>query len=485
MWAVFTICYEILIMKPLFVDLDGTLLLSDSVQEVFWRLLLQHPWLACIALWQLITQGKAAFKHFMAQHVTLHTAQWPLNHAVLDYLKKEKATGRPIILLTASHESIAKKIVAPLNIFDQIVGSTETLNFKGPQKLAWIQKHFPQQQFDYAGNGPDDYILWQQCDTAIVVNPSTTVRKHAKKLNTNIQLIKNLPAHHTLWRRSLRLHQYSKNLLIFIPLLLSGQLTTHHLFLNDLLAFCAFSCVASAGYLLNDLFDLDHDRAHRHKKLRPLAAGHINFSTGCFTILALLLLTTILSVPLGLVFSSTLIIYFTTSLAYSCFFKKIAVLDVFVLSTLYLLRIVAGSAATMIAISPWLFAFALFFFLSLAYLKRFIEIEKLDTSDTIAGRAYTKKDLLLVKISGISLGFLSVLIFSLYLSSKATIAIYQYPNGLWLIALILLYWINHLWYAASHHKIHDDPIHYALLNPISLFLATATFIIILTCQGIL
>ena len=472
-------------MKPLFVDLDGTLLFNDSVQEVFWRLLLQHPWLACVAFWQLLTRGKTAFKHFMAGHIALHTAQWPLNPEVIEFLKKEKTTGRQIILLTASHESIAKKIVAPLNIFDQIVGSTETLNFKGPKKLAWIHKHFPKQLFDYAGNGPDDYILWQHCDTAIVVNPSATVLKRAKKLNSNILLIHNTPNNYALWRGVLRLHQYSKNLLIFVPLLLSGQLATHSLILGALLAFCAFSCVASAGYVLNDLLDLDHDRMHPQKKLRPLAAGYINFSTGCFALLVLLLLATALSAPLGLLFSSTLIIYFMISLLYSFFFKKIAVLDVFVLSALYLLRIAAGSAATMIAVSPWLFAFSLFFFLSLAYLKRFIEIEKLDSSDTMGGRGYTKKDLFLVNISGISLGFLSVLIFALYLSSKATIAIYHYPNGLWLIALILLYWINHLWYAANHHKIHDDPIHYALLDPVSLFLAAATLIIILTCQGLL
>ncbi len=472
-------------MKPLFVDLDGTLLLNDSVQEVFWRFLLQHPWLACLALWQLFTHGRAAFKHFIAQHIGLQTAQWPLNPEVIEFLKKEKTTGRQIILLTASHESIAKKIVMPLNIFDQIVGSTETRNFKGQQKLEWINTHFPQQLFDYAGNSPDDYILWQHCDTAIVVNPHTAVYKRAKKLNPNILLIRNTPKFHTLWQRVLRLPQYSKNLLIFVPLLLSGQLATPSLIMHTLLAFCAFSCVASAGYILNDLLDLDYDRMHPHKKSRPLAAGYINFSTGCLTLLSLLLLAIMLSAPLGLLFSSTLIIYFITSLSYSFFFKKIAVLDVFILSALYLLRIAAGSSATMIAISPWLFAFALFFFLSLAYLKRFIEIEKLDSSDTINGRGYTKKDLLLVNISGVSLGFLSVLIFALYLSSKATIAIYHYPNGLWLIALILLYWINHLWYAANHHKIHDDPIHYALLDPVSLFLAAATLIIILTCQGLL
>jgi len=472
-------------MKPLFVDLDGTLLLNDSVQEVFWRLLLQHPWLACIALWQLITQGKTAFKHFMAQHVLLHTAKWPLNPEVVEYLKKQKASGRTIILLTASHESIAKKIVTPLNIFDQIVGSTATLNFKGQEKLAWIRKHFPEQAFDYAGNGPDDYILWQHCDTAIVVNPSARVCQRAKKINANMVLIQHTPSNFTLWQRSIRLHQYSKNLLIFVPLLLSGQFAVPHLLGNALLAFCAFSCAASAGYILNDLLDLDYDRTHPYKKLRPLACGHINFSTGCFALLALMTLATVLSIPLGLLFASTLVIYLLVSLFYSFFFKKIAILDVFVLSALYLLRIAAGSVATMIAISPWLFAFALFLFLSLAYLKRFIEIEKLDLADAITGRHYTKKDSLLVKISGITLGFLSVLIFALYLSAKAAIVIYRYPNGLWLIALILLYWINHLWYAATHQKIHDDPIHYALLDPVSLFLAAAMLIILLTCQGFL
>jgi 4-hydroxybenzoate polyprenyltransferase len=471
-------------MNTLFVDLDGTLLLNDSVQEIFFRLLLKKPWLAIAGLFLLITQGKAAFKNYMANKISLADIKWPLNPLMIEQLTLEKARGRKIILLTASHETIANSIVQPLDLFDQIVGSTETRNFKGKNKLEWIKQHFPNQAFDYAGNSSDDYILWQHCDNAIIVNPTPKVLRRAKKINPKLQLIQNLPAQYSIWQRMLRLHQYSKNILIFIPLLLSGNLLQPQLFLTTLLAFIAFCSTASVSYIINDFIDLDHDRRHSHKKFRPLAAGEINFSSLIFALIGLILFTLVLCHWLPILFNFVLIIYFSTTLLYSFIFKKIAILDVFTLSALYLLRIAAGSAATGLLFSNWLLAFALFFFLSLGYLKRFIEIEKLDTCDKISGRNYCKKDADLVKISGISLGFLSVLIFSIYLTANVTTKIYKYPNGLWLITLILLYWLNHLWYAANHHKIPDDPIAFTLSDKVSLFLALGILMIILICQGI-
>lgn len=469
-------------MKPLFVDLDGTLLFNDSVQEVFWRLVFTKPWHAIIAVYILLSKGRAPFKDYIAKHVKLSGIQWPINPDVLKLLNAEKSRGRKIILLTASNEKIAKAIAAPLEIFDKIVGSTSSRNFKGGEKLSWINSNFHAEPFMYAGNSTDDFILWGRAAEAIVVNPSSYIYEHAQKICKKVRLIQNLPQHFKTWAKLLRVHQYSKNLLLFVPLLLSGQLWHWHLFSTCLLAWVCFSATASAAYIINDLVDLDSDRAHSTKKNRPLAAGLLNISEAALWVLGLFVVTILGCLHLPFLFSVTLAGYFALTLAYSFYIKRVAILDVFVLSFLYLSRLLAGSVATMVVFSNWLIAFTLFFFLSLAYLKRFIEIERTTQNAKIKGRGYFKKDRELVKTSGLSLGFLSVVIFSLYLNANISETIYKHPNGLWCIAPALLYWINHLWHCAVHNKIHDDPIEFALKDKLSLCLGGFIFIIIMLCQ---
>ncbi|MCD6046856.1 MAG: hypothetical protein K0S08_503 [Gammaproteobacteria bacterium] len=469
-------------MKPLFVDLDGTLLFNDSLQEVFWRLLLKHPWYAINAVFLLLTQGRAAFKAFIANHVPLQSIQWAINPAVVQLLKAEKSRGRKIILLTASNEKIARHIVEPLNLFDHIEASSENRNFKGGEKLSWIRTRYPGEEFLYAGNSQDDLILWRHAHESIIVNPSNSVLKEAKKVSKEVRLIQNCPNFFQRWKKTLRIHQYSKNFLIFIPLLLSGKFLHPTLFLNSLLAFIAFCAMASGSYILNDLVDIDHDRMHATKKNRPFAAGIMECISGLGCALSLIVIALVISAFLPISFLLTLICYLILTVSYSFYLKRLAIIDVFTLSILYLIRILAGSAATGIVISNWLFAFGLFFFLSLAYLKRFIEIDRLD-ENYVKGRNYKKQDLLLVKIYGICLGLISTLIFTLYLNANATAGIYKHPQGLWLIALFLLYWINHVWHAAVHHNIHDDPVEFALKDKPSLIVGCCIIIIVILCQG--
>jgi 4-hydroxybenzoate polyprenyltransferase/phosphoserine phosphatase len=469
-------------MKPLFVDLDGTLLFNDSLQETFWRLLLKNPWCAITAIFILFSQGRSAFKAFIANHLPLQSIQWAINPAVVQLLKTEKNRGRKIILLTASNEKIARAIAEPLNLFDHIEASSEKRNFKGGEKLSWIRTRYPGEEFLYAGNSRDDFVLWRHAHESIVVNPSNLVLKKAKKISKEIRLIQNRSNFLQRWKKTLRIHQYSKNLLIFIPLLLSGKFLQAGAFLDSLLAFIAFCSMASGSYILNDLVDIDNDRMHASKKNRPFAAGMMDCLFGLGCALGLMVISLVISAFLPINFLLPLIGYLILTVSYSFYLKRLAIIDVFTLSILYLVRIFAGSAATAIVISSWLFAFGLFFFLSLAYLKRFIEIDRLDET-YVKGRNYKKQDLLLVKIYGICLGLISTLVFTLYLSANAAAGIYKYPQGLWFIALFLLYWINHVWHAAVHHHVYDDPVEFALKDKPSIIVGCCIVLIVIFCQG--
>ena len=472
-------------MNTLFVDLDGTLLLNDSVQELFLQLLLQKPAYAFLSLWILLIQGKTNFKSYLAKHTSIIHIKWQFNPEIILFLQKEKIRGRKIILLTASYQSVAQEIVAPLNLFDEVWGSDAQKNFKGKQKLAWIQKHYPNESFDYMGNSTDDYILWQHASEAWAVNPSKWVAYQAKKIKPNIHFIFYRPKFLAVLSSALRISHYSKNFLIFLPLLLSGGFFDLGLWKKAILNFIGFCCLTSANYLINDLLDINHDRLDSYKKLRPLAAGYLSlfFSLTLVFILFGLVIAISLFLPAACIFIFSF--YLLIALAYSIRLKKIALLDLFVLSSFYIIRIFSGGLAIQKAISPWLLSFGFFFFLSLAYLKRFVEINNLNEAAQIAGRFYKKSDLDFIKISGLMVGLLSPLIFSLYLNSNSVIPIYIHPAVLWLATPILLYWINYIWFTAIQKKLKYDPLIFALTDKLSLGLGLLILLIILYAQGLL
>lgn len=185
---------------------------------------------------------------------------------------------------------------------------------------------------------------------------------------------------------------------------------------------------------------------------------------------------------LSWLFLAALLVYFVLTLSYSLFLKRKAILDVFVLTILYILRIIAGAVAIHVTLSSWLLGFALFFFLSLAYLKRFIEVKALKDLETIKGRGYHKKDQELLKIIGVSSGILSALVMSLYINSDVVFKFYHYPQGLWLTALLLLYWINYIWHAAVHDLVDDDPIAFVLKDRTSLIVVALVFLVVILSQ---
>ena len=268
--------------------------------------------------------------------------------------------------------------------------------------------------------------------------------------------------------RQLRPHQWSKNLLVFIPMILAHDvgLGSNHApgVWKALLAFLSFSFVASAVYTLNDLADRHSDAAHPRKRFRPLASGAISARLAVMLIVVLLAAAAPMAAQLSASFTVLLAIYLASTTLYSFWLKRLVLIDVIVLAGLYTLRIIAGGAATETPVSTWLLMFSLCVFTSLAFLKRYTELR--DTVEregrTISGRGYRVGDAHFVLIAGTAIGYLAVFVFAFYLSGTDVTRLYAHPTRLWAMVPVLLYWISRMWLKAHRGEMHDDPIIFAL-----------------------
>jgi 4-hydroxybenzoate polyprenyltransferase len=282
--------------------------------------------------------------------------------------------------------------------------------------------------------------------------------------------------------RALRPHHWAKNALVFLPVLLAHVGEDVSNILHAFVAFVAFSLVASSVYVTNDLADMETDRRHPTKRSRPFASGALPSSLG--PPLALVLLTLGISVSvvfLPRAFTETLITYLALTLLYSFWMKRRLLLDVLLLAALYTLRILGGGRATGIAISEWLLAFSVFFFLSLAFVKRYSELRALGEEDDmllVAGRSYKVTDLSVIETVGPTAGYLAVLVLALYVNSEPVTALYSNTAGLWLVCPLLLYWITRIWFLAKRGDIHEDPIVFALTDRVSLLAGVLVVVLV-------
>lgn len=450
---------------PLAVDMDGTLVLSDTLWEACLRLLAERPWLALLLpLW--LFGGKAAFKQRVSDHVRLDPQTLPYNQPLLEFLQAEKQRGRPLWLVTASHRQTAGDVAGYIGLFDGVVASDATQNLSGSRKAARLVKQFGEKGFVYAANEQVDLAVWRQAGGAIVVNASETLTRRAE---TVTQLERYFPRQGTAdtlktLLRAMRLHQWSKNALIFVPLVLSHSWDVPNLVLVSLLAFIAFGCAASAIYLVNDLIDLEADRLHHQKRHRPFAAGLLPLTWGIAMIPVLLLLAFAIASMVNLGFSLALLGYLLLTLTYSLFLKPLALLDVLALTTLYTLRIIAGAIAVSVPLSYWLLAFSMFIFFSLALSKRFSELHNLKQTPegTQTTRGYHTEDISMISLFGVSSGYLSVLIMVLYIHDLQADSLYDHPLWLWPVAITILYWISRIWLLAHRGVLHEDPVLFAI-----------------------
>ncbi|MEO6802208.1 MAG: UbiA family prenyltransferase [Granulicella sp.] len=479
---------------PLCVDLDGTLVKSDTLVDSVLVLARQHPALL-LQLPGWIAQGKAALKRHVTAAVQLDVAHLPYNRELLQYLEQQHATGRPLYLATAADTALAERIAAHLGLFTGVLASDGTLNLAGKNKFAAFQSRFGE-HFTYIGNALPDASVLSHSVEPMVANPTSSLRAALRKANvTPIRTFLDAPSPLRAWLKAIRLHQWAKNTLIFLPLLLAHAWSAGPL-VGALIAFISFGLCASATYIVNDLLDLEADRRHLRKRRRPFAAGDLSALSGVAVVILFLLTSLALAIllphvvasisgPLGrpYYFLEWLTIYAVSTSAYSFWLKRMVLVDVILLSGLYTIRILAGSAATGVAVSAWLAGFSIFFFLSLAFVKRFAELEGLRQRESaptqIQGRGYHITDIEQLRAFGSASGYASVVVLTLYISNVSAVELYSHPNRLWLLVPVLLLWISRLWLQASRGQLDEDPVVYAITDRRSLLLGILVVLVVL------
>jgi len=470
---------------PLCVDLDGTLVKSDTLVDSVLVIARQRPReLLRIPGW--IAQGKASFKRHVTAAVALDVEHLPYNHALLEWLRVEAGAGREIYLATAADGALAERVAAYLGIFRGVLASDGETNLAGGNKLAAFRARFGD-EFCYIGNAKPDAVLLAACVSPMVANPDRALRGAMKRAGTvpvtsfeaRTPVLKS-------WLRAVRLHQWAKNVLIFVPLLLAHAWNAATL-TGAGVAFFSFGMCASATYIINDLLDIEADRRHPRKRKRPFAAGDLSAISGVLMVVVLMAVALALAIALPQIFANMqggydltqpykflewLGIYTVTTLTYSLYLKRTLLWDVFVLSGLYTVRILAGSAATDVAVSAWLAGFSVFFFLSLAFVKRFSELEALRERGVAVtnGRGYLVSDLEQLRALGTGAMYAAVVVLTLYINNPDNTRLYQHIARLWLVVPVMLLWLSRVWMLASRGEMHDDPVVFAITDKRSLLL---------------
>ncbi len=474
----------ILSLHPLVVDLDGTLIRTDMLHESALRVLRDNPFNTLrIPYW--LSQGKAVLKRHLADSTEFDPSSLPYNHDLLDWLKQQHAQGRKLILCTASDRSIATAISEHLGVFDEVMASDGITNLAGEHKAEMLEQRFGHAGFDYAGNSRADLAVWQRARRALVVNASADLVKKAGACCEVERVFPSPALGFIAWCRVLRVHQWLKNLLLFAPLFAAHQLTNLDTWLALILAFFSFSLCASSVYIVNDLLDLESDRQHPRKCNRPFASGLVPAWMGVVLAPLLLLSSLTLAQYVGGTFLPWLVFYFVLTCAYSWGLKRLMLVDCLTLAMLYTLRILAGAAAVNMGLSFWLLAFAVFMFLSLAFVKRYaeLEVQLLNGKQKAHGRGYYTSDAPLVQTLGITSGYSAVLVLALYLNSDDVVKLYRIPEFLWGAVPIMLFWVSWMWMQAHRGEMHDDPLVFAVKDKASL-LAGMAFAVVLALGSV-
>ncbi len=449
--------------RVLCVDLDGTLLRSDILVEAAFELIRRNVfYLLLMPFWLL--HGKARLKSEIADRVEIDPRTLPYHEGFLAHLRAEKAAGRTLVLATAAHEKFAARIARHLNLFDTVVATNGNNNLSGQRKLDRLLQEYGEGNFDYAGNAHTDLPVWREAGEAIVVNPEPGVARAAEAIANITHTFDDRPDGITQYVKALRLHQWLKNTLVFVPLLLAHKLGDLQLLVQAGIAFLAFGLCASSVYVLNDLFDLQADRRHPTKKLRPFAAGRIPIIHGVIAIPLLLSGAMALTVFLPWQFTMVLGAYYLATLAYSLYLKRAVLVDVLTLAGLFTSRVIAGGAAVAVPVSFWLLAFSMFIFLSLALVKRYVELTMLAGAarGQPEGRGYRAVDLETLAHFGVASGYMAVLVLALYVDSAAVTLLYGQPQVIWFLCPIVLFLVSRIWLLARRDELHDDPIVFAI-----------------------
>lgn len=460
--------------EVLFVDLDGSLVASNTLVESFLRALRHDPAIVFKSPGWLL-RGRLAFKSRLAEYPLPDMAGMPFRDDVLVLLRELKQEGCRLVLATASHRAVAEQVAQHIGLFDDVLATDENHNLKGRKKLAAIEEYCRQHGFEnfaYLGDSWADVPIWEQAAKALVVAPSGRLSRRVARLDRPTETLAPRRGRWKAYLKALRPHQWMKNVLVFLPLVLAHdfEYADRWKWIYAMVAFISFSVCASSVYLVNDLLDLEADRRHPRKRNRPFASGRIPLEMGLIAPPLMVLFGLGLSFfTADLRFPIMLLFYLLCSGLYCIWLKRVALVDVFLLSGLYMLRVQAGGTASGVPVSEWLLIFSLFFFLSLAFAKRFVEVDKLELSaekhDT--GRGYRSIDVASLSSMGAASGYIAVLVLALYINSQDVKPLYGRPKVLCLLCPILLFWMSRLWLLARRNQLHDDPVVFALKDRVS------------------
>jgi 4-hydroxybenzoate polyprenyltransferase len=456
---------------PLVIDLDGTLIKTNSLDETFLDALRRNP----LDIWKLpfkFIAGRAALKAFLAGKSGLEVDTWPVRSDFLTYIQEQFASGRKVVLATAADRRIAEAFAARFPFISEVIASDGACNLKGRTKARRLYERFPD-GFIYAGDSPADLAVWRQSKGSILVNPSKRLLRRARRVSEPVAVFSSRRDLGSLLRRSLRLHQWAKNMLLFVPLVLGGKALDSTAWAMALLGFAALGLVASATYIINDLWDLPSDRGHWSKRYRPLASADLSIREGIFFAICGFACGFVVASWIGKSALAMLMLYTAGTLSYSFALKRVPVLDVLTLATLFSLRLGFGIVLANVKLSPWLLVFSMFVFGSLSMAKRHTEVLRLAERglDAMPGRGYRQADAPLTLGVGLASMLGAVLIMVLYLVEDALPrSFYANPAALWAVPPILFLFLSRIWLISQRGQLHDDPVAFALKDQVCLLL---------------
>ncbi len=463
------------------VDLDFSLLATDVTYESIIACLKAKPWtLLAMPFW--IARGKVAFKQELCARAPLYLDSLPVHDEVLSFVQREYESGRRCVLATASMRTIAEPLAKRFGCFTDVIATDSADNLGGLNKVKAIRSLLNGDDYDYIGDRSADFPVWQDARKAIVVNPNSSLqRQFQSRFQRPFDLVfRTKDAGLSDKLKMIRVHQWLKNLLLFVPLLLAHEVFHAEKLVSTVLAFVSFSLCASAVYIVNDLLDLESDRHHPVKKHRALASGLIAVHK------AALLVPLLFAVAFGCAallhdrFVLALIFYVLLTSVYSLRLKRIVLVDVFVLGGLYAYRVLCGSIAASVDISAWMLGFSMFMFLSLAFVKRYSELRLLrdEQQNSTKGRGYHTEDLDLVRSLGTASGYAAIVVLALYINSADVLRLYPHYGRLWLVVPLFLYWISRVWLISHRGEMRDDPVVFALEDKTSYLVAVVCALII-------
>lgn len=456
--------------RPLVVDLDGTLFKTDMAWELLLSCFLKHPFRFLRSIGELI-KGLNHFKKYVAGQTEIDLSKYPISQDVIQFLAKQKSFKRRLILATGATDAVANAVLRAYPIFDEVLASNAQGNLVGSKKAAELERRFGKRGFDYIGNAMTDINVWLKCHVAYFSNANIITKMVLRIMHHSCIEVGRRSFRTSVenFSKALRVHQWAKNLLIILPFLAAHRPIEPWSVLQIFLGFIAFSLVASTGYLINDLVDIENDRNHSTKYRRPIAAGDLSIPNALIAALLLGGGGIFLAWKLVPLFALIVVGYFVLTTAYSFWIKKVVVLDVITLALLYTMRVIAGGALVSVKLSNWFLVFSIFFFFSLALLKRCTETWNMKGNDGqhVKGRGYISSDFIQISQFGTISGFMALLVYCLYIASPEISALYSKPYWLWFGLPILLFWICRAWLLASRGQIHEDPVMFAFKDPYS------------------